>query len=81
MEAFGKVRREPGELLTGREVATRLGVSIEAVRSWTRSGRLRCVKLGKAARFDPRDIERIIERGSLDASPHHRESGSSGARR
>jgi excisionase family DNA binding protein len=75
MEDFGNA----GTLLTGREVAARLAVSIEAVRSWTRSGRLRVVKLGKAARFDPRDIERIIERGSLDV-PAQRPRRASDAR-
>jgi excisionase family DNA binding protein len=70
MEPFRDVQPEPRTLLTGREVATRLSVSIEAVRSWTRSGRLRVVKLGKAARFDPRDIERVITDGSLP--PPHR---------
>jgi excisionase family DNA binding protein len=79
MEALRDLQPEPRTLLTGREVAARLSVSIEAVRSWTRSGRLRVVKLGKAARFDPRDIEQIIERGSLDAPPH-RPRGASGVR-
>jgi excisionase family DNA binding protein len=54
-----------GGLLSAGDVATRLGVSLHAVRSWTRAGRLRAIRLGRRVRFDPRDIEALIKTGGL----------------
>jgi excisionase family DNA binding protein len=55
----------PVALLTWREVATRLNVSPATIRAWSCQGRLRTIKLGKAPRFDPRDVEQLIARGAL----------------
>ena len=54
-----------GALLSAGDVATRLGVSLHAVRAWTRAGRLRAIRLGRRVRFDPRDIEALIATGGL----------------
>jgi len=56
-------------LLDYREAARMLGVSPASIRRWSRMGRLRCVKLGKSARYERRDLEALIARGSLDPGP------------
>jgi excisionase family DNA binding protein len=54
-------------LLDAHEVAQRLGVSVHAVRVWTRRGRLPAVRLGRVVRYDPRSVDAVLARGDLDA--------------
>lgn len=44
--------------LTAREVAELLGVHLETIYKWTRSGRIPHIKLRHRIRFRLRDIER-----------------------
>ncbi len=48
-------------LLSPLQVAERLGVSRSYVYTAAASGELRSIKLGKALRFEPRDVEAFIE--------------------
>ncbi len=48
-------------LLTKRQAAERLGISERSVEREIREGRLRSLRIGKARRVDPRDLERYIE--------------------
>jgi hypothetical protein len=60
-------------LLNASDVATRLGVSVHAVRAWTRTGKLRPIRLGRRIRYDPRTIDMLVAAGGLglpaDRSP------------
>lgn len=49
-------------LLTARELAAQLGVSVGALRRWTRAGEVPAVKLPSGAvRYIPDEIERWLE--------------------
>lgn len=53
-------------LLTAREVADRLGVSVGALLRWTRRGEVPAVKLpGGAIRYVPEQIDRWLEARSM----------------
>ena len=60
-------------LLNAWDVATRLGVSVHAVRAWTRTGKLRPIRLGRRIRYEPRIIDLLLAAGGLgipaDRSP------------
>lgn len=56
---------DDGRLLSAGDMATRLGVSLHAVRAWTRAGRLRAIRLGRRVRYDPRTIEVLLVSGGL----------------
>jgi excisionase family DNA binding protein len=60
------VTREP-RLLSAREVATTLGVSIDTVRRRASDGTLRPVRLGNRGwlRFDRADVEALIAGGRV----------------
>ncbi len=49
----------PG-LLTSDEAADRLAVSKRTLWSLTKEGRVRCVRIGRSVRYDPRDLEAFI---------------------
>lgn len=53
----------PLRLLRAREVAEILGCSPSRVRELVREGQLRSIRLGAEGwhRFDPRDVERLLE--------------------
>lgn len=53
----------PTGLLTVQEVAERLAVSLATVRRLTRAGELTKVVIGGSIRFEPLDVEALIERG------------------
>ena len=57
-------------LLTVEEVAERLSVSTETVRRYLREGRLRGVKLIRAWRIQPEELERFIAREQANEEPH-----------
>ena len=48
-------------LLTVRDTAAALAVCEKTLWALTRSGRLLAVRIGRAVRYDRRDIERFIE--------------------
>ena len=47
-------------LLTAREVAKTLAISPRLLWTLTNRGDLPCVRLGRAVRYDRRDVERFI---------------------
>lgn len=50
-------------LLTIKQVAERLGLSLATVRRLTRAGELTRIVIGGSIRFEPVDVEALIERG------------------
>ena len=56
-------------LLTVAEAASRLRVSVWAIRRWIRQGRFPFVRLGRTIRIDPRDLERILREGGMPETP------------
>lgn len=50
-------------LLTIREAAAMLNVSVRLINKWLSTGQLRRVKLGRCTRVDRADIDRIIRDG------------------
>jgi excisionase family DNA binding protein len=56
---------EGSTLWSARDVASRLGVSLPAVRTWTRAGKLRGIRLGRRVLYDPRTIDALLASGGL----------------
>ena len=50
------------------EAAARFNVSPHTVRSWIAQGKLGYVKLGRAVRIPPTEIQRVLAGGSVPAS-------------
>jgi predicted DNA-binding transcriptional regulator AlpA len=52
----------PDRLLTEQQAADRLGVATGTLRVWrcTRRYPLAWIKIGKAVRYDPREIDRFV---------------------
>jgi excisionase family DNA binding protein len=57
---------------TVRETAEELGLSPATIRAWIRQRRIGYVRLGRAVRIPDREIQRIVERGTVPAIQHHR---------
>lgn len=55
-------------LLTVRQAAGRLSVSVPCLRRWIREGRVAIVKLGRAVRIPEGELPRLIEQGLLPAA-------------
>lgn len=51
----------PVRLLTGREAAKSLAVSLRTLRALVQRGELTAVRIGRSVRFDPDDLRRLIE--------------------
>lgn len=51
------------ELLSAEETARALGCSIAAIRKWAYQGRLKRVKVGRLARFQRQEVEKIAADG------------------
>ncbi len=47
------------------QAAALLNVSVFTIRKWVRERRMPVTRLGRAVRFDPRALERFIERRTL----------------
>lgn len=58
-----------GRLLTTREAAARLGVSVSTVKRMLASGELAGVKIRSARRFEPAELEALIAREKKTPSP------------
>jgi len=54
-------------LLTADEVADRLSVAKSTIYAWIHQGRLQHVKLGRAVRFIPACVERLIQESIQEA--------------
>jgi excisionase family DNA binding protein len=50
------------ELLTVKQVASELHVSLSTIWNWTREGRVPTVRLGKRVLFRREDLEALVER-------------------
>jgi excisionase family DNA binding protein len=55
------------ELLSLREAAGRLKVSVHTIRAWGYQRRLPIVKLGRRTLFREEDIEKFINKGLIEA--------------
>jgi excisionase family DNA binding protein len=56
--------------LTEREVAALLGLSVATLRAWRHRGRgPRFLRLGRAVRYLPADLEDFVRASAVDASP------------
>lgn len=51
------------QLITVASAAKQLEMSVQTVRMWAWCGRLPCVRLGRAVRFDKAIINRIAKEG------------------
>ena len=54
-------------MLTASEVAERLGLQPETIRSWMARRRITFSKLGRAVRIPESEVSRLIEAGSVPA--------------
>lgn len=59
----------PVQLLTGRDAAKALAVSLRTLRTLVQRGDLRAVRIGRSVRFDPGDLRRLVDerKGVSDA--------------
>ena len=56
-------------LLTVKEAATRLGLSVACIRAWIARRRIVIVRLGRAVRVPEDEIRRLIAEGTVPAGP------------
>jgi excisionase family DNA binding protein len=63
----GNVRRMECHLITKREAAARLNVSVRFLENQVRQKSLSVVRLGRVVRFRPRDLEAFVEANRLRA--------------
>jgi excisionase family DNA binding protein len=61
-------------LLTARQVAERLGFTVETVLRWTRAGKLPAFKLNNAVRYREDDVEAWLAARATGAAPRGGES-------
>ena len=54
-----------GKLLTVREAAVSLGLSVACIRSWVAQRRIGYVKLGRAVRIPASEITRLFDSGYI----------------
>lgn len=52
----------PRLLLTGRDAARALSVCEKTLWTLTQRGEIPCIKIGRAVRYDPRDLDAWIQR-------------------
>ena len=58
----------PTRALTEREVSTLLGLSVATLRAWRHRGQgPRFLRLGRAVRYLPADLERFVRDSAVDA--------------
>lgn len=55
------------DLLTARETATELRLSIHTVRAWVHQRRLPVVRLGRKVLFKKADLERLVNENVVEA--------------
>lgn len=49
------------KLLTAREAAQQLAIGLRKLWQLTNTGELRCVRIGRSVRYDPRDVAAFID--------------------
>ncbi len=54
-------RQPEKRLFTVQESAQYLGCSPDQIEEWTKTGRLRAVKLDRRARYDRNDLDRLVD--------------------
>ena len=54
-----------GDFLTAPQLARKLNVSLKAIRKWSLSGKLMCVKMGRLVRYNWPEIEKRLLTGKL----------------
>lgn len=60
--ACGHDDGEATRLITTSELASRLGVTSDTIRKWTRDGRIPCLRVGqKTLRFDADAVMAVLE--------------------
>lgn len=52
---------ESTELLTKEQLSKRLNLSVRSIERLVASGELKALKIGRATRFDPRDVEAYLD--------------------
>ena len=62
-------------LLDQAELAARLGVSERFIRRLVSERRITYVKIGKQVRFDPADVDELIERSKVKVTPWRQHAG------
>ncbi len=62
MEKITKVFGYPPGLISLRQAAAEMQISIPSLRRWIREGRLGCVRCGRAVRLERAEITRFISR-------------------
>ncbi len=63
------------DLLTVKEAAQRTGLSEATWRRWILLRRVRFIKLGRAVRIDPGEIERLVLAGTVDSHASYENQG------
>jgi len=59
-------------LLSVRDAAKALGLSVACIRAWISKRRISVVRLGRAVRIDPAEVQRLIAAGTTPAREVHR---------
>lgn len=59
-------------MLTVHEAAQRLGLRDSTIRAWIAQRRIGIVRLGRAIRIEPQEIERLIAEGKIPAKEQRR---------
>ena len=65
--------RSTSELLTVKEFADAIGVTVACVRSWRLKRKISAVKLGRIVRIPRTEVQRLIEEGMSPARAFRRE--------
>ncbi len=55
--------RQESKLLNYQEASERLGLAPQTLRTWVSQGRIPFLKLGRAVRFSPEMLEKIMTEG------------------
>jgi excisionase family DNA binding protein len=63
--------KTPSRLFTVQEAAHYLAVSTSTLYGWAWQRRISFVKVGRALRFDVRDLDRFVEQNREAASPRN----------
>ena len=65
---MSSVDREPGDLVSVRDVAAQLGVHPETIRRLIHDGRLDAVRVGRVLRIDPGAVQGFLDRQRVKPS-------------
>lgn len=65
------LEKSESRLITVQEAARYLAVSVSTLYGWVWQRRIPFVKMGRALRFDVRDLERFVDENREAPSPVH----------